>query len=423
MVLRSGYLAMALALQEAAEKSPDTFKAKLEAAIAAETEDSPWKKFLEAGARHSASDMGHLQAIHDASMVLGASCGGMQEAAKPGDGGLKLVESVAFPVDIELREACTPGTKIKLISPGKGSSAWYTEAALKQAATAKIFHAGLPMRIDHPTRADLAARPEGSVKDWGAVLGTDAEWLESYIGKDGKDAGKGLYSDIKPFSDHAATITEKGPFAGVSIMANGNALTEAGKPVMRDGVPVLKEFTSAEGADMVTRAGAGGMFLSESARAAEIPTQEAAMTADETKKLIEAAVAPYQQRLLRSDAREEATRLLEGVALPAVAKSKIVERATANVPVNADGGLDVTKFRESVVAEAKAEGDYLSALNPGGRVFGMGLPSQLAVVPKPEEIAAREAKAKNEEEDLIKTFESLGMTRTGAEFAAKGRVA
>ena len=89
------------------------------------------------------------------------------------------------------------------------------------------------MRIDHPTRAEESQRPEGSVKDWGAVLKHDAVWMDSYVSKSGTDYGAGLYSEVMPFSDHAATIAEKGPYAGVSICANGNALTEAGKTVMR----------------------------------------------------------------------------------------------------------------------------------------------------------------------------------------------
>ena len=94
------------------------------------------------------------------------------------------------------------------------------------------------MRIDHPTHAEEAARPEGSVKDWGAVLESDAVY------RDDLPSGPGLYAPIKKFSDHARTIEEKGPYAGVSIRANGNAVMESGRPVLKDGVPLLKEFTS-----------------------------------------------------------------------------------------------------------------------------------------------------------------------------------
>lgn len=286
------------------------------------------------------------------------------EAAR-GDapGSLRLVESIPFSVDIELREAFTPGKKIKLISPGPGSTAYYTESALKQAVRDKIFHAGLPMRIDHPTEAEIRARPEGSVKDWGAVLGTDAEYLESYI-SGGKDQGPGLYSDIKPFSDHAQTINEKGPFAGVSICANGDALMENGRPVLKQGRKVLEKFTSAEGCDMVTRAGAGGMFLQESARGAT--NEESSMTLEEKALL---------SRLVEKDVRREAIELgareLEGISLNEAAKMYIIETVVDRGVPKKEGVLDADKFKEALNAEARRFG---GAIGAGPQVRGMGAP-------------------------------------------------
>ncbi len=344
------------------------------------------------------------------------------ESAAPAAGSLKLKESIAFAVDIPLREAYAAGSKIKLIAPGKGASAWYTESALKQAATDKIFHAGLPMRIDHPTAAEEAARPEGSVKNWGAVLAHDAEWLESYIGRDGKDSGKGLYSDIKPFSDHAQTIQEKGPYAGVSISANGSALMEAGRTVMRDGVPVLAKFVSAEGADMVTRAGAGGMFLSEAARTANPTEEPGSMTEAEAKKLIEAATAPLRERALRGDAREEAIKLLATVTLPDPAKTRIIERSISAVPMTAEGALDLTKLRETVVRESQAEGEYLAQILGPGQIRGMGIAPAVPAL-KPEEIAAREAREAAEDKSELAMWESIMGDPKAAKFAAAGRAA
>src|SRR5262249_38180851 len=79
-------------------------------------------------------------------------------------GALALVESCAFAQDMALREATTAGKRIKLIAPGKGSTAFYTAEALKKAASDRIFKAGTPMRIDHPTAQQESERPEGSVK-------------------------------------------------------------------------------------------------------------------------------------------------------------------------------------------------------------------------------------------------------------------
>jgi len=342
-----------------------------------------------------------------------------ESAVSSQSGQLRLTESSPFAIDLELREAFAPGRMIKLIAPGKGTSAYYTEAALRKAADDRIFHAGVPMRIDHPTRAEEAARPEGSVRDWGAVLAADAVY------RDDLPSGAGLYAPIKTFSDHAGLIEEKGPYAGVSIRANGNAVMESGRPVLREGVPILKEFTSAEGADMVTRAGAGGMFLSEAARPGN-PTEEVSVTEAEAKKLIEAAVAqataPLRERALRGDAREQASGLLEGVALPAASKTRIIERALANLPITPEGALDEAKFRELVVAESKSESEYVARIRESGRVVGMGSAPAIPA-PKPEEIAAREAQAKQSEETNIAVWESLTGSKAAAAFAAKGRVA
>lgn len=337
------------------------------------------------------------------------------EAGRGAVGDLKLVESSAFTTDLNIREALTPGRAIKLIAPGKGSSAFYTAEVLKKAAADKIFKAGTPMRIDHPTEAEEAARPEGSVKDWGAVLAKDAYWSDTH------PQGAGLYSEVKTFSDHAATINEKGPYAGVSIRASGNAVTESGRPVLRDGVPLLKEFTSADGVDMVTRAGAGGMFLTEAARTATNPTEGAEdMTAEEIKKLIEAETKPLRRQLLVAEAQNVATAVLAGLPFGEKAKAKILSRVLAGEIPQKDGALDAPKLVEAVNAEAKDMGVLLSEAAGGGRVFNMGASAtEPAVDPK----KLKEAKKADKEarREVADVFGELGLSEAGAKRAAKGR--
>ncbi len=345
-------------------------------------------------------------------------------------GSLKLSESMPFVVDIPLREAFTAGTKIKLIKPGPGSSAWYTEESLKQAAKDKIFHAGLPMRIDHPTAAEIGARPEGSVKDWGAVLAHDAEWLESYIDKTGKDLGRGLYSDIKPFSDHAQTIQEKGPYAGVSICASGDAVMEAGRQVLKDGVPLLKCFTSAEGADMVTRAGAGGMFLTEAARSAESKEGGTSMDEAAVQKLIESAVksaqAPLLERAIRGDAREEAARVLSTMTLHEALKGLVTENVLSREIPQVNGALDTVKFTESINAEAKRIGAAHAAASGTGQVRGLG--SAALAEADPVKIAEARKREEDSEAQFLKESENvfarlMGNPEAAKRAAQKGRAA
>jgi hypothetical protein len=333
-----------------------------------------------------------------------------KESAQGATAGMRLVESAATTEAIVLKEA-RADYEIKLIAPGKGSSAFYPKEVLQRDGP-KVFKANTHVYVNHPTMAEEAARPEGDVKNLAGVLTTDAVYHESH------PKGPGLYARMKVFADHGQMVEEKAPHVGMSIRASG--IAEANRK--QDGVPVLKELTSAESVDVVTRAGAGGMILTEAAKAAN-PQQEAGMTAEETQKLIEAAVAPFRQRVITGDARAEATRLLETITLPAIAKNRIIERACATVPLTEAGELDVNKLREAVVAESKAEGEYIASLTGGAQVRGMGIGMVAQPAPKPEEIAAREAQRKAEDEDEIGIFESIGMSPDAAKFAARGRVA
>lgn len=355
-----------------------------------------------------------------------------EAAPKPtAAGGIELRESCSFAADLVIAEAFKPSKKIKLISPGKGSTAWYTEAALRKAAIDKIFRAGTPMRIDHPTPHQEAERPEGSVRDWGAVLARDAEWLDTHA------EGPGLYSEVKPFSDAAEFIEERSAYAGVSIRANGIAVTENGKTVLRDGVPVLKEFTSAEGVDMVTRAGAGGMFLSEAARPAAIPPKQGAaddMDQAQFTKLQEtvtnqAATIASQtavntrllERAIRGDARELAQTVLKPLTLHEAAKAEVVSNVLkGSLPMTEAGDLDSAKFTDLVNAEAKRLGDLAATLIGSGRPVGLGSPAPAATDPA---VAAREAEAATKAKEFriaeaTRSYMNLGMDENAAKRAA-----
>lgn len=261
-------------------------------------------------------------------------------------GSVKLKESFAFPVDLNLREAFGPSKRIKIIRPGEGSSAVYTAEVLKRDGP-KVFKAGTPMRIDHPTRADEATRPEGSVKDWGAVLSEDAQWME------GHPEGPGLYAAIKPFSDSAQFIEERAPYAGVSIRATGTPAIENGRIKTQNGKPVLASIDSAEGVDMVTRAGAGGMFLSESASGDSTNSGEVTMDDKEVKRLIEAALAPVNARELKRDAINFGARVLESYPLKPEQKQFVLEEALRSEVPAKDGALDEEAFKAIVTSEAK----------------------------------------------------------------------
>ena len=147
------------------------------------------------------------------------------------------------------------------------------------------------------------------------------------------------------------------------------------------------------------------------------------MDAAEVQKLIEAAVktaqAPLLERAIRGDAREAAAKILKDVTLHEAAKALVIDAVLKDIPQK-DGALDVATFTESVNAEAKRIGAVIAAATGSGRVVGMGA---APVEIKPEEAARRAAADKASDEEAINVFESLGLPKDAATFAAKGRAA
>ncbi len=208
---------------------------------------------------------------------------------------------------------------------------------------------------------------------------------------------------------------------------------------LRDGLPVLKEFTHAESVDVVTRAGAGGMILTESANVGNvgiptiptiptipsttIQTQEALqMETAEIQKLIEAAVAkatsPLQERALRGDAAVEANRILSSVTLPEASKQRVVDMVLREALPLTEGKLDAVKFADLVNAEAKREGAYVASLTGAGRVTGMG--SYPGPVADPAaETKLREASATTHKRALS-GFSEFGLPAGAAKAIADG---
>ena len=262
------------------------------------------------------------------------------------------------------------------------------------------------MYLNHPTAAEEAARPEGDVKNLAGVLSTAAVYHEAHA------KGPGLYARMKVFADHAQTVEEKAPHVGMSIRASGVA--EARK--MIHGVPVLKELTSAESVDVVTKAGAGGMILTEAARA-ENKQEVSDMDADKIQKLqesLEKTQAQLALREARADAKEQAAVLLESVSLPAAAKSDVISRVVEAVPMK-DGALDSEKLKEMVESEAKRIGKVISESVGGGRVTGFGASLAVESDPKAEKKARKEAERLRE--GAVDVFASLMGNRSAAERA------
>lgn len=327
-------------------------------------------------------------------------------------GALQLTESAATLEQIVLKEAKSD-YEIKLIAPGKGSSAFYPAEVLKRDGP-RVFNAGTHVYLNHPTSAEEAARPEGNVANLAGVLTTAARYDESHA------KGPGLYARMKVFADHATVVEEKAPHVGMSIRASGVA--ESGKT--KDGVPVLKELTSAESVDVVTRAGAGGMILTESARGANQEEKESDMDNAAIMQLhetLKTSLAKIDMREARAAAKEITIDALEGLNLPKAAKTDIWDRCSSQIVLK-DGALDETKFAETLKAETTRVANLVGELTGSGRVVGMGpsgglTMSEAAIDPKAEKKRLKEAK--RQEESLRESEESVFANLMGNKDAAK----
>lgn len=149
--------------------------------------------------------------------------------------------------------------RIRIITPGKGSSGIYLAENL--AESAYLFKAGTEMFIDHPTESEEWERPERSIRDYAGVFLEDAT-----VGEDGA-----LYTVCKVFSGVNELIKDKWEHIGVSI----NAWCD--EPISETGV--VPVFAGVRSVDFVTAPGAGGAVLDllESNRKETLQKEEESM--------------------------------------------------------------------------------------------------------------------------------------------------
>ena len=200
----------------------------------------------------------------------------------------------------------------------------------------------------------------------------------------------------------------------MSIRASG--IAESG--AQRNGKPVLKELTSAESVDVVTRAGAGGLILTEAARP---NSQEVDMTEQQITALVESAVTKavaavqspvkaLEARALKGDAVLEANRILSSMSLHEAFKNEVVQNVCRDIPVK-EGQLDTEKFTELVNAEAKRMGALAAQFSGGGRVIGMGASAPPEA--DPAKVAEARKRAEEETKSLLEAEEDAFARLTG----------
>lgn len=338
------------------------------------------------------------------------------EADKNKAKGVSLIESATFIDTVRLQEAVADYA-IKLMRPGRGSSAYYPAEVLERDGP-KVFVSGTHMYWNHATAQQEAQRPEGDMNELAAVLTSNA-----YYEANGKD-GPGLYARAKVFSDYAEKVAEKAKYTGLSIRARGT-MSEAVAPDGKGNV--LARFTAAESVDFVTRAGADGkVILTESAGAdPNNPQQREAsdMDAAEITKLVKEGLAAALAPVLAEN-KKLSERLTIAAEAPAVineyfasvrVSEAIRQRVSRRAMEGADrfiveGKLDAVKFKEYVKAETQDEADFISRATNGRVVVGMG--TQAAAL-DPKALAEAHAAEETAHEKVMEDLGGLMLVPTG----------
>lgn len=148
---------------------------------------------------------------------------------------------------------------IQVITPGWGSSGYYSPQVLEAAGKAKVWPAGTHMYFDHPTATEDAERPSRSVKDLAAVLVEDATWN-----------GSALVAKAKPIGLGKSVLEDKTFREAVGVSVRASAEGDVGEAAGRRGWIVKEIFADTfNSVDVVTHAGRGGMILESARKAAQ----------------------------------------------------------------------------------------------------------------------------------------------------------
>jgi len=306
---------------------------------------------------------------------------------------------------------------LKLISPGWGTSGYYSPEVLKRDGPT-AFPAGTHQYWDHPTASEAAERPERSLRDLAAELVTPATW------KDDGASGPVLYADAKVFGAYKEAVNDLAPHIGVSIRAEGTFKT--GEAEGKKG-RIIEAITGGKSVDFVTVPGRGGEILqlfeaarggsqrepitppAQTQKGSDVDLQEAqAALAEVQKGLAEAKAenARLAEAMLLRDAFEFARGELAKIDMPEISRARIAE-SMAREPIVKDGKLDTDAFKTKIRETAKVELQYLETATGRGMIRGMG--------------TAKTANADEALERTAKAFRDLGLNEASALGAARGR--
>lgn len=261
----------------------------------------------------------------------------------------------------------------RLIEADKqGSSAYYSTASLERSVDK--FKAGTHMYANHLSLTEREDRPEGDVNNLIGVLEEDAVMRPD-----------GIYAPLKIYSDKRQWVEERSNDIGLSIRAEGSVQEVNGRSE-------LVEISKVHSVDVVTRAGAGGKFVSimESARSTNNSEAEQLSESQEedskleiSKEFIEAleAQAKLTNELLESLKADREAKVASDLA-EAEAKAKEGEPKAPSAAAIAEALVEAG-------LSAKARARVLSVVESGADL-AESIKSEKEIA---EEILAEAAKA------------------------------
>lgn len=192
-----------------------------------------------------------------------------------------------------IREAAAAGVltgsrqEITLITPGWGSSGYYSPAVLEQAAKDRVFPAKTQMHIDHDGEMSRYEQPAGSLTRFAAGLTEDARWEPNWVDPDkpGELPGR-LVAEAKVMPNWREFLHAASEFIGTSV--SSSAAFAKGEVDGRKGNIVEALIADPlNRVDYVTVAGRGGKISAVLESANRIVAET---VADDVRQWLRAAV-------------------------------------------------------------------------------------------------------------------------------------
>lgn len=330
--------------------------------------------------------------------------------------------------------------KVGLITPGWGSSGYYSPQVLENAATDKVWPKGTHVFFDHPSESEMFDRPERSVRDLAAIFTEDAYW-----------DGEQLVAEANVIGPYRELVTDPVFVEAVGMSIRADAESTVGEAEGRKG-KIMVRLEEGTSVDLVTRAGRGGKVLAvlESARqslreATSEDVRDALQTAvrdahpgervyswvrdfDQDKGLVYFSVEDpegtglYQQTYTVSD---DGTATLSGDRVevnvrteyvPVAPTSDATESGAPTVPAPAGQPQPTPNVQEDTMGTIQVdEAQHVSLTEAAGRVPTLESERDTAQRERDE---AREALAQRDRNDAAAVIIQTKATEAGVSFTA-----